>query len=364
MTASLALLWSLAAVPLSGTPETGTSLLPCETASPPPKESAPHAPTSLRIIKGTDLEDDDFPSGPNIGESTSGWSAGDALLPSAGTHDYYVELASRPDCVAAYSLRDPAQITKYINPNRPPQVSYNYANDPDPRRQDAAKIVIPDGKDSLGTQVWLPLNHVARTPVMLTWDAWFGKEFNFDHAAIPGYKTWNICSPGSTIWTEIRSRFKLASGDPSVVAYTDVRQYREAESWGPNVVAGDKLGGRNYGSQAIGPMLNEFAIAPERWTRFWALLVPDGDWYRFSLWAADTQRDAVQILDGLQIRPGVKTPDGIVGSMDGTWEIFRVEYNTSTTAAWEGRGDLTAYFRNMAVLRASSVQGLLKRPVP
>ena len=72
----------------------------------------------------------------------------------------------------------------------------------------------------------------------------------------------------------------------------------------------------------------------------------------------------MQIYDGLQIKPGLKTDDGIIGSMDGSWNVFRIEYNTSASAAWEGRGPLTAYFRNMVVLRASSVQGLLQRPVP
>jgi hypothetical protein len=366
MTASLALLWTLATVSVGGAPATVTGLPPCETASPPPKVSAPAAPRNLRIIQRSGLEEYDFPSGPNIGESSSASSAGDALQQSAGTHDYYMELASRPDCVAAYSLRDRSQIEKYRRgKTRPTGVDYFWPNDPDPRRQDAAKVTIHDMKDSLATQLWLPLNHAPRTPLLATFDAWYGKEFDFNYAGIGNYKAWNFCSVGSTIWTEVRSRFQLGNNDPSVVAYTDIRQYRASQSHGPNTLpSGGKHGGRNYGGNAIGPISHEFGMAPERWTRFWLLLVPDGEWYRLSLWAADTEREAVQVYDGLQVRPGLKTKDGIIGSMDGTWDIFRVEYNTSQTAAWKGRGEMTAYFRNMVVLRASSVQGLLQRPVP
>jgi hypothetical protein len=361
MTASLALLWTLATVAVAGASATVTDLPPCETASPQPKQTAPGAPANLRIIEGTELEGNDYPSGPNAGESSSS----EAPLSSTGSHDYYVTLASRPDCVAAYSLRDQGQIEEYRRSKKdPPAVEYLWPNDPDPRRQDAAKITIHDMKDSLSTQVWLPLNHDVRTPLLVTWDEWYGKEFDFDYAGIGNYKAWNLCSPGSTIWTEVRSRFQLGGGDPHVVAYTDIRQYRASLSWGPNTSSHPEVNGRNYGGNAIGPMAGEFGQAPERWTRYWVLLVPDDEWYRLSMWVADTEREAVQVYDGLQIRPGLNTDDGPIGSMDGTWGIFRVEYNTSASAAWEGRGPLTAYFRNMVVLRASSVEGLLQRPVP
>jgi hypothetical protein len=371
MTASLALLWTLAAVSAGEAPETAASLLPCESASSAPtkpttKEPAPSAPKNLRIIKGGDLEENDFPSGPNAGESTIDWPSGEALLQSTGIHDYYVQLASRPDCVAAYSLRDQNQIEEYRRSrDKPPAVTYVWPNDPDPRRQDAAKIVVPDGKDSLPTQVWLPLNHAVRTPMLATWDVWFGKEWHFDHAGINNYKTWQFSSPGSTIHTEVRSRFGLAKGNPSVTAYTDIRPYGTSKgSIGPNAGEGAEFNGRNYGGEAIGPMVGEFGVAPERWTRFWLLVVPETDWYRMSLWAADSQRDPVQIYNGLQIKPKLRTDDGGIVSMDGTWGIFRLEYNTSSSAAWEGRGPLTAYFRNMVVLRATSVAGLLQRPAP
>jgi hypothetical protein len=367
MTASLALLWVLAAVAFAGAPEAASTMPPCETAPPTPKTSAPTPPKNLQIIKGGELEElQELPSGPNAGDATLEWAPGEALVQSTGTHDYYVTLASRADCVAAYSLRNQAQIEEYRrSKSQPAAVQYLWPNDPDPRRQDAAKITIYDGKDSLSTQVWLPLNHAVRAPMLATWDVWFGKEFHYNHAGIGNYKTWQFGSPGSTIHTEVRSRFQLGQDDPSVVAYTDIRQYSEGRgAWGPNTSSHPTVGDRSYGGNAIGPMVGEFGIAPERWTRYWLLLVPDGDWYRMSLWAADTQRNPVQIYDGLQIKPIIKTDDDRIASMDGTWGIFRLEYNTSATAAWEGRGDLTAYFRNLVVLRASTVSGLLTRPLP
>ena len=109
----------------------------------------------------------------------------------------------------------------------------------------------------------------------------------------------------------------------------------------------------------------EFAVAPERWTRFWAFSDPhpDGEWHRFSLWVADEARAAVMVCDGLQIQPRTRNPLGI--SMDGSWDILRLEYNTSTSGGPEGRGPLVGYVRNVVMLRgvsAAAVTGLLARP--
>jgi hypothetical protein len=306
------------------------------------------------------------------------WSlehAGDVLssavsrqtLSRGPAHEYFDALASRPDVLAAYSLRDAAEIEKHRRGRAravEPGVTYDPAGDPDPRRQDAAKVVIRAGKGNLATQVWLPTNHAPRQNLFVTWDSWIGAEYAFESSGISNYKAWNLCSPGSSIWTEIRARLQLANNTPGVVAFTDIRQYNPGQQ-GPNVERGKRVGGRSYGGNSVGPLSNEFGVAPETWTRYWLYLEHHDDWYRLYLWVSDETRDAVQVYDGLQVAPrGNGRPARI--SMDGTWDIFRLEYNTSSNVVPEGRGELVAYARNVVMLKGLSrdgVQGLLQRPV-
>lgn len=273
-------------------------------------------------------------------------------------HPYFESLASLPECVAHYSLRDQAQIEQYRRSRSlPPAVTYG--PDADPRRQDAAKIVIPADGNNLRTQVWLPINHRARTPLLVTWEAWFGKEFDFGYSGIPTYKAFQIGSPNDNIYTEVQTRFAMAKEIDGAVAMTAIRQYA-SEQQGPNVAYGPSLNGRNYGGNVIGPMVNEFPVAPETWTRYWVLFVPDDEWYRLSLWVADETRDPVQVYDGLQVRPQVG-PRPITVSMDGAWGIFRLEYNTSTSEV-ATRGELVSYARNVVMLQTSDVSSLLVKP--
>lgn len=337
-----------------------TELPPCE-AQPTPSTKTPVSPTNLRIVGGSGEDAwQDFeaamPSGP------SAWPVESAA--TTATHAYYVALASRPDCLSAYSLRSEDQIEEYRRSKTTPTgVTYGPTADPDPRRQDAAKIVIPADGNNLRTQIWLPINHSARTPLLVTWDAWFGKEFDHANTGIPTYKAFQIGSPGENIYTEIQTRFSMAKEVPGAVAMTAIRQYA-SDQQGPNVVFGPVLNGRNYGSNVIGPMVNEFGVAPEVWTRYWVSMVPqaDGEWFRLSMWVADETRGPVQIYDGLQIRPQIG-PRPVEVSMDGSWGIFRLEYNTSTSEVAQ-RGPLVSYARNVVMLSvAGDVSNLLQRPI-
>jgi hypothetical protein len=284
----------------------------------------------------------------------------------SGPHAYFDSLRARSDCNAAYSLRCSSQIEEYRrSKDKPVGVTYTYPEDPDPRAQDAAKIVVFAEKESLSTQLWLPMQHELRQHLLVTWDLWLGKELAFEHNNIGSYKAWNLCSPGSSIWTELRHRMQLAQGIDDNLAFTDIRQYSLGLQ-GPNTIAMGGVAmpsGKNYGNNAIGPIANEFGIAPETWTRVWVYLQEDGDWYRMSLWLADEAREAVQVYDGLQIRPRTSA-DG--PTMDGTWDILRLEYNTSTQNDVDpARGPLVAYARNVVVLQRTGpaeVPPLLERP--
>jgi hypothetical protein len=263
--------------------------------------------------------------------------------------------------LAAYSLRDQAQIDTYrTKKGEPSAVIYNPANDRDPRKQDAAKVLIPE--NSLRTQVWLPTRHQPRQNLLVTWDMWYGKEFAYRNSGVPQYKAWNLCSPNEGIWTELQSQHDLAANVSDTVAFTCIRQYN-LSAQGPNTfpMGGVDMNGRNYGNTTIGPMKAEFGVRPESWTRHWLYFQQDGEWYRMYLWMADPDRGPVQVYDGLQVRP---QQAGVGMSMDGTWGILRLEYNTSKDVV-SGTRPLVGYTRNVVMLKnlaPSTVSGLLQRP--
>ena len=96
-------------------------------------------------------------------------------------HEYFDMLGARSDLLRAYSLRDPAQLRQFAqSQTRALAVTYDPANDPDARRQDAAKAVTPANRVSLPNQVRLPIPSISGTKsLFVTWDAWFGQEFRF-----------------------------------------------------------------------------------------------------------------------------------------------------------------------------------------
>lgn len=330
-----------------------TAALPCEvitTAPTNPTNPTPAPltpPQNLRIIGGSgggaldELESyESTGSGPWVDETEMAVAA----PVQTANHGYYLTLASRSDCLQAYSLRDAAQLQTPNNGgfahsnSRPLVVTYDPANDPDPRRQDAAKIVIGTSSNSLTNMVILPIPQYSGS-LLVTWDAWFGKEFAAATSGIPTYKNFQLAS-NNAIWTEVRSRFSLASG--SDIAEVDLRYYGTP---GPGTT---KVG------DALAPMSGSFTIKPETWTRYWVLLNPVGQWTELSMWVADQNRGPVQLLDRRLV-----TPKGS-GSR---WDQFWLEYNTSTDTIKAGRPNLIGYARNVVMLQGvTNMSGLLQRP--
>jgi hypothetical protein len=334
---------------------------PCEVSPPTvPTNTPPAAPKNLRIIGGLDaldFEEEATGSGPFVPEEFSG-SEG-AAVALAGPHDYYNALASRSDCLRAYSLRNPAQLATRENGgfsvqnDRPPAVTYDPAGDTYPFAQDAAKVVINPGGNNLTNQVRLPIPTHAPESLFVTWDGWFGDEWKYGVHGIPDQKTWQFGSPFNDIHTEVRNRYAMANNQaPGNIAIIDGRQYNSAYSVGPNITS--------FGT--LEPRVGTFVIKPRTWTRWFAHFKAPGAgqiWWEYSLWAADAQTGPVLIYDKLQIRPG---PDSLTGS----WESFWLEFNTSTS--WTesnklNRPPLVAYVRNVVMLKGlDSVGSLLQRP--
>jgi hypothetical protein len=317
------------------------------------------------------------------------------------SHAYFDTLIARPDCWKAYTLRDNDQLKQYANSKAKSQrVTYDFANDTDPRKQDAAKLVVPAGKVSLGNTVRLPIGTEDGTTTLVTWDAWFGKEFRFENTGISNYKTFQFASPADRIWFEVRTRFKQdkaqnvkraararepggrkdggtsnsqgaasepppaqeplakkkrdpaeprpaqsssGNGDRVAIGAVDARGYdNKGTTLGPNVLRGAPLS----------PQAGTFIVKAETWTRYWVLIEQRrDDWDLMSLWVADENNDAVRIIDRLQF--------AVKGSVDSFW----LEYNTSSKGK-AALGERVGYVRNVAMLRnARDVEGLLVRPV-
>jgi hypothetical protein len=324
------------------------ALDPCE--PPPPGgggggEARPAVPKGLRIIPGPGYDFDSY------GLDLSGpFSRDDAYegTAAADIHTYFTTLSLRSDCLAAYSLRNNNQVLAYMDHHRWIDVSYDPGGDPDPRRQDAAKIVVPAGSVSLPNNVRVPIPPVGSESLFVTWDAWMGAEFAYAKTGIGHYKHFQLASGEGTgrIWTEIKSTFSGRDHKaPAGLADVEVRLYGQPEEGliGPNVT----------NVHPASPMVGQFAVQPETWTRYWALLNPVGEWHEFSVWVADTGRNPVQIIDRLQIKP-VRT--------SGRWVSFWLEYNSSSNLH-EKQQARVSYARNIVMLRGvTNVQGLLQRP--
>lgn len=330
---------------------------PIPNPNPTPTTPKPTAPQNLRILGGggslAELEAEELEgSGPFVPEPAA--YAAPAPVPQT-THSYYLSLASRADCIRAYSLRDPAQLQNRANGgfaqnnSTALMVTYDPANDPDPRRQDAAKVIIGTGSNSLTNQVRLPIPKHSPESLFVTWDAWYGDEFAFNITGIDDYKTFQFGSPANDIHMEIRNRFAMS---PSTAGILDGRLYPEGGySQGPNVTFPDTLA----------PRVGTYHIPTETWVRYFAYFkapAAGGTWYEYSLWAADANTGPVLIYDRLQVRPSPQ-------SSTAAWEAFWLEFNTSTslTRSKATRPQLVAYVRNVVMLKAvANVAPLLVKP--
>lgn len=266
-------------------------------------------------------------------------------LPDGRSHAYFEMLRARPDVIGAFSLREQSMIDEYSHgpPTDARYVTYDFSNDTDPRRQDAAKITIPPDRVSLPTQVRIPLYRTE--PTLVTWDAWFGREFQFANHGIAGYKNFQFSSPNAVIWFEVRSRFIEAL--PPDIATVDTRGYFR-NGMGPNVTK----------DVPILPQAGTFTIRPETWTRYWALIdirqtdPSSAAWSTVSLWVADEKQGPVQIIDRRQIK------------VDQSVGMFWLEYNSSSNVV-RTRGPLVGYVRNIVVLSdVTNPASLLERPLP
>jgi hypothetical protein len=272
-----------------------------------------------------------------------------------GTHEYFETLRARPECHVALSLRDAKQVGPdteggYSGHGGPLSVTYDPDNDTYPDKQDAAKIVVPPDKNSLPNQVHVPIRILHGERAFITWDAWFGPEFDFANHQIPNYKMWQFCSHTDGIWAEVRAGWKFGPTlGPGALAGVDTRTYSEVV--GPIVTS----------KAPLEPQLAPFTLMQKRWVRYFALFEPDGEYDAYSLWMADAETDPVHMFDRVPLqfrsnKAGTATPQ--LG-------VFRVEFNTSHNDVLPGRSELIAYVRNYIVLKGDmDIAPIIVRPIP
>ncbi|MGE0593020.1 MAG: hypothetical protein AB7G23_07530 [Vicinamibacterales bacterium] len=253
-------------------------------------------------------------------------------------HDYFEQVSARPDRLYAYSLRDQVQLDQFVFGQPPsPDITYNPQGDAYPRKQDAAKVTIEADRASIARQVRLPINASVGS-ALITWDAWWGPEFQSDLGGMRNHKTFQIASPLDTSqrWLEVRSRYSEAVGG---ICLVDARPYAVL---GPATRLGS--------DDRLEPMRGEFTVAPATWTRYWVLVEFDaGTWDRVSLWIADENRAPVQLLDRVEMRSA--------GGVTNLW----LEFNSSQRRSG---GPLVAYVRNVVVLgNVTNPSNLFRRPV-
>ena len=283
------------------------------------QQSAPPVPQRLRIVADTPP-----PPAP----------------PSSERHAYFESLAARADRAYAYSLRNQAELDEHVaGPPPSENVTYNPVEDRYPEKQDAAKVVVPSGRASIGGAVRLPIE-VGPGLVLITWDAWWGPEWVQVDDEFGNMKTFQVSSPfwDGDRWLELRNRFRRAAD--SSISSVDVRTY--SNILGPEVT--DRA--------PVSPQVGHFEIAASTWTRYWLLIeIRSEDLDRVSLWMADERRDAVMLLDHVRIDTG---SNSIIR--------FWLEYNSSGSR--NGGAPLVGYVRNLVALRGiSDPRPLFQRPL-
>ncbi|WP_448988039.1 hypothetical protein [Luteitalea sp.] len=267
-----------------------------------------------------------------------------SVVARGGEHAYFDDLVARKDHWKSYSLCDPKQLHTLANGGYSRcnkcdlAVTYAYAEDRDARRQDAARLVIPEGTNSLPNQVRLPLGTENGHTYLVTWEAWYGAEFHRDRSGIRTFKTFQFSSnsPRDSLWAEVRTRISQATGTD--IGLVDMRAYG----------GGKRDKGRAFGpsvrrAQPLEPAKGTFSLRPETWTRYWWQIQQRADDFDLvSLWVADTERGPVQLIDNLELNT-YGQPDGV--------QAFWIEFNTSKEEMLPNRGPLVAYVRNVVVLR-------------
>jgi hypothetical protein len=321
---------------------------------------SPAPPKNLRI--DVDVDPPPKPPAPKACE----------LPPLGGArHAYFDSLVRRAEHFCNYSLRSQAQLDALVADPVATFFTYKPDADPYPDKQDAAKMVRPPGASSSvpsTQQLRVPIGRALSSgSVLLTWDWYWGSEFQTNRGGVNHYKMFQIMIDGHGWWTLMAN-----------LAWAD-------QSRGEVAKVSDEFrsGARPDGSLSVSPVTpagpgtpdqrnksgSQYYQRPGTWTRYWVEVIlaqppsaftdwsqaylggktvganpddPQGRWHMVSLWSADEDRPARRLLYRVPINWNAAL-----------WEphlsMFRFEMNTSQPPL-SLEGPLIGYARNLVIL--------------
>jgi hypothetical protein len=245
--------------------------------------------------------------------------------------------------------------------------TYVWPNDPFTDKQDAAKIVLPAGQDNyeqlrMSLGIGAEFLSASQVSVLVTWDFYWDISYVLNKGGLEGYKSFQLSRHNDRIYFEPRNRLESQATPLGGASWFDVRGYSPVTFTSAHGRGNPYsiINGRNYGSDTIGPMENEFLIKPNRWTRFWATFTfTAGSTYasNVNFWIADEDTDATQILSGVEMfwpAHDNVSPGGILHKL---W----IEFNSSQPRP---AGEIIMYVRNVCALRdVPDYTVYLQRPI-
>jgi hypothetical protein len=341
-------------------------------------------------------------------------------LTSATTdpYAYFNTLVGSSASWKAYSLRDQSQLDMYKAANSlPPDVTYDPANDTNPLRQDAAKVVIPEYvvAPSLASAI-----DATQTTITLTGNVNIRQSLKIDDeillvgaggSTVPVTRGYAGTKPAphaasATVWrgtnslpnqvwlpmgTEDGHRY-LTTWDAwfderCLTKYTNLVnwktfQFRKTTAKSPSIwfeVRTRFDGGTSPWKLALNPDSDVAAVDVRSYSAIGpnvtdqeplspmldTFRVVKQTWTRY--WMEIDQRandwDLVSLWVADANHDAVQIFDRLQVEVDAGIHSFQLEFNTSTDALKPGRGPLTVYVRNVVMLRdVSDTKSLLQRP--
>lgn len=238
--------------------------------------------------------------------------------PSTGTHAYYDSLRAQYPTARTYSLRvSQANLDSYRKGSTGASA---VTLDP---VMDAAKVVIPDGLNSLtiAQQLILPVGSAVGQTTAITWDAQYDASMAYANTGITTHKTFNTLRDSRRIWLETRNRWSLALA--GTISKFDLRSYL------PAIAPMGAIPGSDFYPRA------------NTWVRYWQFFTqPVSGQAVVAVWVADAQTPARQILASTTL----SLPLDVI-------EHLNLEFNTSETPIKANRVPPTSWVRNVVVVK-------------
>lgn len=234
----------------------------------------------------------------------------------------------------------------------------------------AAGTTVLRGGTGLQNQVRLPLGTANGHTYLFTWDVYNTETML--RTGLTNHKAFQFATGGAgrTIWLEVNQKYAGDAMSPpdfdraSHVASAALRGYMKfpgVATWQPTAADGSTRAGPGMTKESpLDPWVGTFAIAPDRWMRWWVRIDQRANDFDYvDVWVADEVTGPVQLYARLPCNIPTDAAETI-----GAWWI---EFNTSNTAYTKASPvpePMVVYVRNFVALvdPPVDVTPLLTRP--